>query len=73
LPPDPVVLHYSILVAADQPPRIQAFDIELDRDDWAIKSKMNSVLVGTAGETSKAIATLDEEVRHPFSLLLWSK
>lgn len=55
------------MVAADQTLRTQAFDIELDRDDWALKSKISSVMAGTAGESSKAVATLDEEVGqlHP--------
>ena len=60
-PADPIVLHHVINV--DQPlgPNMQAFDIDVDMDDYVLKHKIGQT-INYSAEAQAAITALDDEV-----------
>jgi len=61
LPPDPVLLHYTINPAAPPPDRPSAWDVEIKAEDLAMKSRM-TVMVHASKESSQDLAKLDDEI-----------
>lgn len=73
MPPDSVILHYTIDPGAVPPERPLAFDVEVKTEDGALKNRMAAMLQ-TSKDTMQEAAKLDEEVclpsAHIFSLLI---
>jgi len=61
LPPDPVLLHYTINPAVSPPDRPLAWDVEIKAEDSAMKSRM-AVMVHASKESSQDLAKLDDEI-----------
>ncbi|KAH9936917.1 SWI/SNF complex 60 kDa subunit [Amylocystis lapponica] len=62
LPPDPIVLHYTLNPGMVPPEKPGAWDIEVKLDDTHLKSRMNTVAVQMASETARDLAKLDDEI-----------
>lgn len=61
MPPDPIILHYTIDPSVVPPERPMAWDVEVKTEDGALKSRMTAMLQ-TSKETIQDAAKLDEEV-----------
>ncbi|KAH7882708.1 hypothetical protein F5I97DRAFT_1939301 [Phlebopus sp. FC_14] len=61
MPPDPVVLHYTLNPAVPSPERPAAWDIEIKMEDTALKSRM-AVTVQTSKESMQDLSKLDDEI-----------
>lgn len=60
-PPEPILLEH--IVTVDQPlgSNMQAFDVDVDLDDYSLKHKITSTLSYSA-EAQTSISALDDEV-----------
>lgn len=67
MPPDPIILHYTIDPSVPPPERPLAWDVEVKTEDGALKNRMTAMLQ-TSKETIQDAAKLDEEVRFISSL-----
>lgn len=65
MPPDPVVIHYSINPAQVPPERPSAWDIEVKMEDTSLKNRI-MVTVQSSKDSMADLTKLDDEVR--FSL-----
>ncbi|KAH7906936.1 BAR-domain-containing protein [Hygrophoropsis aurantiaca] len=61
MPPDPIVLHYSINPGVAPPERPMAWDIEVKMEDTSLKSRMAAV-IHTSKESAQDLAKLDDEI-----------
>ncbi|KAH8102680.1 SWI/SNF complex 60 kDa subunit [Cristinia sonorae] len=62
MPPDPIVLHYTLNPQHAPPEKPSAWDVEVKIDDTNLRSRMNGLVVGVAQETAKELVKIDEEV-----------
>lgn len=62
LPPDPIVLHYTLNPALPPPEKPSAWDVEVKLDDSGLKSRMSHAVVQMASDTARDLAKLDDEV-----------
>ena len=62
MPPDPIVLHYTVNPAVAPPERPSAWDVDVKTEDGAMKSRMTT-MVQTSKESAQELTKLDEEVR----------
>ena len=65
LPPDPVILHYTLNPTIPPPEKSYAWDVEVKVDDSNLKSRMKHVVMSMASDSAKELTKLDEEVRVP--------
>jgi len=63
MPPDPIILHYTVDPAAAPPERASAWDVEVRTEDGAMKSRMTT-MVQTSKESAQELTKLDDEVRN---------
>jgi SWI/SNF-related matrix-associated actin-dependent regulator of chromatin subfamily D len=68
MPPDPIVLHYTINPAVAPPERPSAWDVDVKTEDGAMKSRMTT-MVQTSKESAQELTKLDEEVRGKLSFI----
>ncbi|KAG6336738.1 hypothetical protein ID866_2343 [Astraeus odoratus] len=61
MPPEPVILHYTINPAHPPPERPSAWDIEVKMEDTALKSRM-AVIVQSTKDSMQDLNKLDDEV-----------
>lgn len=66
MPPDPIILHYTVDPAVPPPERPSAWDVEVKTEDGAMKNRMTT-MVQTSKESAQELTKLDEEVRTSFS------
>ncbi|KAI0944266.1 hypothetical protein AcW1_002018 [Taiwanofungus camphoratus] len=62
LPPDPIVLHYTLNPGVPPPDKPGAWDVEVKLDDSGLKGRMSHVVVQMAQDTAKNLVKLDEEI-----------
>ncbi|TFK47128.1 SWI/SNF complex protein [Heliocybe sulcata] len=62
MPPDPIVLHYTINPSIQPSERPGAYDVEVKVDDSNLKARMNNVVVNMTSESSREVTKLDEEI-----------
>ena len=62
LPPDPIILHYTLNPAEPPPEKPSAWDVEVKVDDANLKSRMQHVVVSMAQDSARDLTKLDEEV-----------
>lgn len=67
VPPDPIVLHYTINPASPPPERPQAYDVEVKMEDTALKHRM-AVTINANKDSAHTLLKLDEEVGNFFFL-----
>lgn len=65
MPPDPIILHYTVDPAVPPPERPSAWDVEVKTEDGAMKNRMTT-MVQTSKESAQELTKLDEEVRSFF-------
>ncbi|KAI6143230.1 SWI/SNF complex 60 kDa subunit [Pisolithus tinctorius] len=61
IPPDPVILHYTINPMVPPPERPQAWDIEVKMEDTSLKSRM-AVMVQATKDSTQDLSKLDDEI-----------
>ena len=63
-PPQPIVLEYYVHTDKAEHRHPTAFDIELEMDDWAVRTRQHNVLArfDANSSTSNEIAALDEQI-----------
>lgn len=66
LPPDPIVLHYTLNPGVPPLDKPGAWDVEVKLDDSGLKGRMSHVVVQMAQDTAKNLVKLDEEVSFKF-------
>ncbi|EMD32802.1 hypothetical protein CERSUDRAFT_143379 [Gelatoporia subvermispora B] len=62
IPPDPVVLHYTLNPALPPPEKPSAWDVEVKVDDLSLKSRMNHTILQMSSETARELSKMDEEI-----------
>lgn len=62
LPPDPIILHYTLNPAVPPPEKPGAWDVEVRLDDSTLKNRMNQSVVQLAVETARELSKMDDEV-----------
>ncbi|KAI0060153.1 BAR-domain-containing protein [Artomyces pyxidatus] len=62
LPPDPIIIHYTVNPSIPPPERPSAWDVEIKTEDLNLKAKMSSVSVGPNRESGRELAKLDDEI-----------
>ncbi|KAI0717672.1 SWI/SNF complex 60 kDa subunit [Cerioporus squamosus] len=62
LPPDPVILHYTLNPAVPPPEKPAAWDVEVKADDSNLKGRMQHVVMSMASDSAKELTKLDEEI-----------
>ncbi|KAI0798153.1 SWI/SNF complex 60 kDa subunit [Abortiporus biennis] len=62
LPPDPIILHYTLNPSFPPPEKPSAWDVELRAEDTNLKARMNHVVVGMTQEATKELMKIDEEI-----------
>ncbi|KZS95948.1 SWI/SNF complex 60 kDa subunit [Sistotremastrum niveocremeum HHB9708] len=62
LPPDPVLLPYTIQVDPECPAAIQAYDIEIETEDTFLKGKFNTISTSMVSDSAKRITALDDQI-----------
>jgi SWI/SNF-related matrix-associated actin-dependent regulator of chromatin subfamily D len=68
MPPDPVVIHYSINPAQVPPERPSAWDIEVKMEDTSLKNRI-MVTVQSSKDSMADLTKLDDEVRFSLPLI----
>lgn len=63
LPPDPVILHYTLNPGVPPQERPSAWDIEIKIEDTTLKSRM-AVIVQSSKESMQDLSKLDDEVNY---------
>ncbi len=66
LPPDPIVLHYTLNPTFPPPEKPSAWDVEVKVDDSNLKARMQHVVVSMAQDSARDLTKLDEEVTANF-------
>lgn len=63
-PPQPIVLEYFVRTDKAEHRNAMAFDIELDMDDWALRTRQHNVLArfDTNSVLSQEIASIDDRI-----------
>ncbi|KZT50911.1 SWI/SNF complex protein, partial [Calocera cornea HHB12733] len=61
-PADPVVIPYIVRMDSSTVGELKAFDIEIDIDDFASRSRVRDVITALSPETAQQIAQLDDEI-----------
>ncbi|KAI6030177.1 hypothetical protein EDC04DRAFT_2572396 [Pisolithus marmoratus] len=61
IPPDPVILHYTINPMVPPPERPQAWDIEVKMEDTSLKNRM-AVTVQATKDSMQDLSKLDNEI-----------
>ncbi|WFD03542.1 non-specific serine/threonine protein kinase [Malassezia obtusa] len=63
-PPQPIVLEYYVHTDKAEHKHPYAFDVELEMDDWAVRTRQHNVLArfDANSTTSSEIAALDEQI-----------
>lgn len=72
MPPDPVILHYTLNPSFVPPERPSAWDVEVKTEDVVTRNRM-ATMVQASKESSQELAKLDEEVTSTSFLFLWKK
>jgi len=67
MPPDPIIMHYTVDPAVVPLERPSAWDVEVRTEDGAMKSRMATMVQATK-ESAQELTKLDEEVRNSSSL-----
>ncbi|KAI0776606.1 SWI/SNF complex 60 kDa subunit [Trametes elegans] len=62
MPPDPIILHYTINPSVPPPEKPSAWDVEVKVDDSHLKSRMQHVVVSMAQDSARDLTKLDEEI-----------
>lgn len=62
MPPPPITLNYTISVQPASASGMQAYDIELETEDVALKARQNAVVLSLTADSAKALAALDDEI-----------
>lgn len=62
MPPDPVILHYTVNPALIPPERPLAWDVEVKMEDFTMKSRMATTVLANK-ESLQELSKLDEEVK----------
>jgi len=62
LPPDPIVLHYTLNPTHAPPEKPSAWDLEVKIDDAQLRNKMSNVVVNMTQESAKELARIDDEI-----------
>lgn len=62
MPPDPIILHYTLNPTVPPPEKPSAWDVEVRVDDTGLKGRMNHVVVQMASETARDLTKLDDEI-----------
>ncbi|THV05288.1 SWI/SNF complex 60 kDa subunit [Dendrothele bispora CBS 962.96] len=61
VPPEPVILHYTIDPSQPPPERPQSYDVEVKMEDSTLKGRM-AVMLNTDKETATNLQKMDEEI-----------
>src|ERR1700760_355786 len=61
MPPDPIILHYTVNPSFSPPERPSAWDVEVKTEDVVMKNRMATMVLASK-ESSQELAKLDEEV-----------
>lgn len=64
MPPDPIILHYTVNPSGPAPDRPSAWDVEVKTDDGALKTRMTAVLNANK-ESMQELLKIDDQVREP--------
>ncbi|KAI0070675.1 BAR-domain-containing protein [Panus rudis PR-1116 ss-1] len=62
LPPDPIVLHYTLDPSKAPPEKPIAYDVEVKVDDAALRARMNHVVIGMSQDTARELSKIDDEI-----------
>ncbi|KAI0753690.1 SWI/SNF complex 60 kDa subunit [Fomes fomentarius] len=62
LPPDPIILHYTLNPTVPPPEKPAAWDVEVKVDDSNLKGRMQHVVMSMAQDSAKELTKLDEEI-----------
>ena len=62
LPPDPIILHYTLNPAIPPPEKPSAWDVDVKMDDSNLKGRMQHVVMSMASDSAKELTKLDEEI-----------
>ncbi|KAK7677179.1 hypothetical protein QCA50_019888 [Cerrena zonata] len=62
LPPDPIILYYTLNPSHAPPEKPQAYDVEVKVDDVAMRARMNHAAVAVTQDTAKELARMDDEI-----------
>ena len=65
MPPDPVILHYTINPTVPPPDRPSAWDIEVKMEDASLKNRM-AVTIQASKDSIQDMSKIDDEVRFAF-------
>ncbi|KNE54853.1 hypothetical protein AMAG_00802 [Allomyces macrogynus ATCC 38327] len=67
LPPDPIVINYVVKVDQDFTASQYAYDVQVDIDDLATRTKLQSILAAT--DATREIADLDDQISAAITTL----
>jgi len=62
MPPDPVIIHYTINPSLASPEKPVAYDVEIKMEDTSLRAKMTGITVGMAREAGREMAKIDDEI-----------
>ncbi|KAI0750937.1 SWI/SNF complex 60 kDa subunit [Daedaleopsis nitida] len=62
LPPEPIILHYTVNPTLPPPEKPAAWDVEVKVDDSNLKGRMQHVVMNMAADSAKELTKLDEEI-----------
>ncbi|KAI0686141.1 SWI/SNF complex 60 kDa subunit [Earliella scabrosa] len=62
LPPEPIILHYTLNPTVPPPEKPAAWDVEVKIDDSNLKGRMQHVVMSMAADSAKELTKLDEEI-----------
>jgi len=65
MPPEPVILHYTINPTVPPPDRPSAWDIEVKMEDTSLKNRM-AVTLQASKDSIQDLSKLDDEVTFSF-------
>lgn len=63
MPPDPIIIHYTVNPTIAPPEKPSAWDVEVKTEDSLLKGRMNAMLQASK-ESAATFMKLDEEVRQ---------
>ncbi|PCH42853.1 SWI/SNF complex 60 kDa subunit [Wolfiporia cocos MD-104 SS10] len=62
MPPEPIVLHYTLNPTTPPPEKPAAWDVEVRLDDSALKARMHHAMLQVSSETIREMSKLDDEI-----------
>ena len=66
LPPEPIILHYTLNPAIPPPEKPAAWDVEVKLDDSSLKARMQHVVMSMASDSAKELTKLGAVIQVPF-------